>query len=137
MRTVWLVAVSIALAAAVVRAEIVRCVVERSSTILEESVPAWRGETFTFDLQTGRYSGFFLETAPYDLTKFLDLTQRKFDFTLVSRRALSRTYLFDGERIGGVSILIINTYIHEFVLWMGLAIPSPGGITFTGKCDAP
>ena len=137
MRTVLLVAVSMSLAAAVARAEIVRCFVERSSTIVEVPVPSWRGETFTFDLQTGRYAGFFLETSPYDLTRFLDVTQRKFDFTLVRQGALSRTYLSDGEKIGGVSILIINTYRHRFVLWIGLAIPTPGGVTFYGKCDAP
>ena len=137
MRTLFLVAISLSLAAAVVRAEIIRCVVERSSAIVEVPVPKWHEESFTFDLQTGRYEGFYLETSPYDLTKFLDVTQRKFDFTLVRKGALSRTYLSEGERIGGVSILIINTYIHQFVFWIGMSIPTPGGVTFDGKCDSP
>ena len=133
MRIILLIAI-FSFADSVAQGTVLRCIIDESNGRSELSVPEVHGEYFTFDLLTGVYTGFFLETAPYDLTKFLDITTRKFEFTIVSEKPMSRIYISQADKIGGIAVLIFNTYINKFSLWIGIAQPSPGGVSFSGKC---
>ena len=133
MRTIVLIVI-FSFADSIVQGSVLRCVIADSIARSELSVPDVRGEVFIFDVSTGIYTGFFLETGPYDLAKYLDITFRKFEFSVVNEKPMSRTYVSQADKIGGITVLILNTYLNEFVLWIGFAQPSPGGISFSGEC---
>lgn len=133
MRIILLIAI-FSFAHSIVQGTVLHCIIDESNAQSELPVPEVYGEAFTFDMSTGIYTGFFLETGAYDLAKFLDITFRIFEFTVVSEKPMSRTYVSQADKIGGIAVLIFNTYINKFSLWIGIAQPSPGGVSFSGKC---